>query len=65
MTVALSTVHLSVFDMTNIVCVPPGLSLYFEDGHDDLDDCEYTEPFSNFTDQYLFISVVKTSQEHV
>lgn len=26
-----------------------GLSLYFEDGHDDLDDCEYTRDLSFHT----------------
>lgn len=49
-----------------MVYVSSGLSLYFEDGHDDLDDCEYTEHFSNFTNQYISIIVTyKTSQEHV
>lgn len=56
-TVCLCTVQLSVCDLNIFVCVSPGLSLYFEDGHDDLDDCEYTELFSNFTDHYLSISV--------
>lgn len=55
-TVSLSTVHLSVFKHI-VVCVSTGLSLYFEDGHDDLDDCEYTELVRNFTDQHLSVNV--------
>lgn len=40
-----------------VFCVSTGLSLYFEDGHDDLDDCEYTELVSYFTDQHLSVNV--------
>jgi len=47
---------LSVFKH-NVIRVSTGLSLYFEDGHDDMDDCEYTELVNNFTDKHLSINV--------